>query len=329
MWRTKWVALRSRLASTVDTTKATGKSSAGKPSNGSSSSNGNSSSYASSGNNSSSGSSSSSSGGVKIAAAASSNSSSTVAIKAKATPPVTAAATATITAIATESAPVSWAAEAIEVLITTSAQSSASAVSTTAAEKVDEKAILLQEMRDIDADSAEQLLWRVFDIGLEYLHLVDKNKRFQTKVRTKGRMYETSSAFLHFVTQYFYSCCCYWLGRQGRYIAARDRRQNPQQRQLHLENLSRRCEPPGGPMPSRAPRGSRAHAGNLFIYYCVLYGCKNGRIFYTWSLDNVDNVNASLGFICFVGGLEGVLQASDSCLADSSVGVTLRSSRGD
>lgn len=49
--------------------------------------------------------------------------------------------------------------------------------------KIDPKAVLLQSMRDIDVDSIEHLLFRMLDIGLSFLRLVDKNKRFETHVR--------------------------------------------------------------------------------------------------------------------------------------------------
>ena len=50
--------------------------------------------------------------------------------------------------------------------------------------KFNQKAVLLQNMRDIDVDSVEHLLFRVLDIGLSFLRLVDINKRFETHVRT-------------------------------------------------------------------------------------------------------------------------------------------------
>lgn len=50
------------------------------------------------------------------------------------------------------------------------------------APKIDPKAVLLQNMRNIDVDSVEHLLFRVLDIGLSFLRLVDKNKRFETHV---------------------------------------------------------------------------------------------------------------------------------------------------
>lgn len=49
--------------------------------------------------------------------------------------------------------------------------------------KIDPKTVLLQNMRDIDVDSIEHLLFRMLDIGLSFLRLVDKNKRSETHAR--------------------------------------------------------------------------------------------------------------------------------------------------